>query len=197
MSNPRRRQITVWSLYSRSLSRKVGGQKSLEVRDTLSLARKAPGERRPNLNPAFVADMGKRLGLNFVPDGRGDRKKTFGPEDVFHYIYAVFHSPTYRKRYAEFLKIDFPSRAAHLGRELVRRSLCQSRRGAWSLCICSNLLKLAELYRAVIRSEGSEHWSRRVIPKYRCARRAGAGRRGRSRFEAGPGVYQQGRPAKT
>lgn len=33
---------------------------------------------------------------------------TFGPEDVFHYMYAVFHSPTYRKRYAEFLKIDFP-----------------------------------------------------------------------------------------
>jgi len=35
-------------------------------------------------------------------------KKTFGPEDIFHYIYAVFHSPQYRKRYAEFLKIDFP-----------------------------------------------------------------------------------------
>ncbi|MFO8079270.1 MAG: type ISP restriction/modification enzyme [Armatimonadota bacterium] len=33
---------------------------------------------------------------------------TFGPEDIFDYIYAVFHSPTYRERYAEFLKIDFP-----------------------------------------------------------------------------------------
>ena len=30
------------------------------------------------------------------------------PEDVFNYIYAIFHSPTYRSRYAEFLKIDFP-----------------------------------------------------------------------------------------
>lgn len=27
---------------------------------------------------------------------------------IFRYIYAVFHSPTYRGRYAEFLKIDFP-----------------------------------------------------------------------------------------
>ena len=27
---------------------------------------------------------------------------------MFHYIYAVFHAPTYRERYAEFLKIDFP-----------------------------------------------------------------------------------------
>ncbi|MBU1661978.1 MAG: hypothetical protein KKD28_10975, partial [Chloroflexi bacterium] len=33
---------------------------------------------------------------------------TFTPEDIFHYIYAIFHSPTYRIRYAEFLKIDFP-----------------------------------------------------------------------------------------
>ncbi|MFN9226472.1 MAG: type ISP restriction/modification enzyme, partial [Pseudanabaena sp.] len=30
------------------------------------------------------------------------------PEDIFNYIYATFHSPTYRQRYAEFLKIDFP-----------------------------------------------------------------------------------------
>jgi hypothetical protein len=46
--------------------------------------------------------------LKFVPDGKGDRAKTFGPEDVFAYMYAVFHSPTYRSRYGEFLKIDFP-----------------------------------------------------------------------------------------
>ena len=43
-----------------------------------------------------------------MPDGCGDLRKTFGSEGVFHYIYAVFHSPTYRSRYAEFLKIDFP-----------------------------------------------------------------------------------------
>ncbi|MDG4594667.1 MAG: hypothetical protein P9F75_03070 [Candidatus Contendobacter sp.] len=30
------------------------------------------------------------------------------PEGIFYYAYAVFHSPTYRTRYAEFLKIDFP-----------------------------------------------------------------------------------------
>jgi len=30
------------------------------------------------------------------------------PEAIFYYIYAIFHSPTYRTRYAEFLKIDFP-----------------------------------------------------------------------------------------
>ncbi|MES5814860.1 type ISP restriction/modification enzyme [Pseudoxanthomonas sp. Soil82] len=30
------------------------------------------------------------------------------PESIFHYAYAVLHSPGYRSRYAEFLKIDFP-----------------------------------------------------------------------------------------
>ncbi len=29
------------------------------------------------------------------------------PERAFHYIYAIMHSPTYRKRYVEFLTRDF------------------------------------------------------------------------------------------
>lgn len=30
------------------------------------------------------------------------------PKDLFDYIYAILHSPSYRERYKEFLKIDFP-----------------------------------------------------------------------------------------
>ena len=30
------------------------------------------------------------------------------PEDIFHYIYAILHSPAYRERYKDFLRIDFP-----------------------------------------------------------------------------------------
>ena len=33
---------------------------------------------------------------------------SFGPIDLLDYIYAVLHSPTYREKYKEFLKIDFP-----------------------------------------------------------------------------------------
>ncbi|MFH1639003.1 MAG: type ISP restriction/modification enzyme, partial [Chloroflexota bacterium] len=66
------------------------------------------GNRRPNLNPEFVKAFSEKLGLTFIEDGRGDLEETFGPEDIFNYAYAVFHSPTYRTRYAEFLKIDFP-----------------------------------------------------------------------------------------
>ncbi|MBN1139887.1 MAG: hypothetical protein JXM73_25165, partial [Anaerolineae bacterium] len=68
----------------------------------------APGGRRPNLAPEFIAALSETLGLRFVPDGCGDLLATFGPEDVLHYTYAVLHSPAYRTRYAGFLKIDFP-----------------------------------------------------------------------------------------
>jgi predicted helicase len=64
--------------------------------------------RRANLAPKFTAEFAAKLGLRFIGDGAGDLKKTFGPEDVFHYAYAVFHSPGYRARYAEFLRMDFP-----------------------------------------------------------------------------------------
>jgi len=65
-------------------------------------------ERKPNLSDDFIENFSGKLGMEFIPDGQGDCKKTFGPEDVFYYIYAILHSPTYRERYADFLKIDFP-----------------------------------------------------------------------------------------
>ena len=65
-------------------------------------------ERTPNLAPPFTGALADATGLRFMPDGRGDLDATFGPEDVFHYIYAVLHSPEYRRRYADFLKSDFP-----------------------------------------------------------------------------------------
>ncbi len=94
-----------------------------EAEDLFDTAEAGGGKRRANLSPEFIADFGKRLKLAFVPDGRGDLKKTFGPEDVFHYMYAVFHSPGYRARYAEFLKIDFP-RLPLPGDRALFRSLC-------------------------------------------------------------------------
>jgi len=64
--------------------------------------------RMPNLSGRFVDALTAKLGVQFVAEGPGNLRKTLGPEDVFHYAYAVFYSPTYRMRYAEFLKIDFP-----------------------------------------------------------------------------------------
>ncbi len=67
-----------------------------------------PGGRSNNLDQSLIATFSHHLQLAFAADGKGDLITSFGPEDMFHYIYAIFHSPTYRTRYAEFLKIDFP-----------------------------------------------------------------------------------------
>lgn len=55
--------------------------------------------RTPNLTPAFTAALRASL-------GNSNAEQT--PEECLHYIYAVFHSPSYRSRYAELLKMDFP-----------------------------------------------------------------------------------------
>lgn len=50
-------------------------------------------------SPNFNLDKLRKLTVNI-----GEQK----PEDLFDYIYAVLHSPSYREKYKEFLKIDFP-----------------------------------------------------------------------------------------
>ena len=65
-----------------------------------------PGEK---LNANFSAAFIRRLSEG-IQQGASTRRLPDGltPENIFHYAYAVFHSPGYRTRYAEFLKIDFP-----------------------------------------------------------------------------------------
>ena len=86
---------------------------------------------------AFTEALENATGLRYIPDGQGDLQSTFGPEDAFHYIYAVLHSPEYRRRYADFLKSDFPriplpqdraifTKLAALGAELVSLHLMES-----------------------------------------------------------------------
>ena len=100
----------------------------------------AHGNRVPNLDPAFVAEMAEKIGLAFDPHLAGRAHEittTFGPEDILAYIYAVFHCPAYRERYAEFLRIDFPRvpltgdpdlfrRLAALGRALLALHLMEA-----------------------------------------------------------------------
>ena len=76
-----------------------------------------------NFTSIFITELEKILNLIFIPDGQGDLKTTVGPEDIFHYAYAVFHSPTYRSRYAAFLKQDFP-RLPLTGDRVLFQQLC-------------------------------------------------------------------------
>jgi hypothetical protein len=79
--------------------------------------------RRPNFNRNLIGHLGDSLGLQFVTEGKGDLRQTFGPDDVLSYVYAILYSRTYRTRYAEFLKSDFPRIPSTSDRELFR-SLC-------------------------------------------------------------------------
>lgn len=65
-------------------------------------------DRVPNFAPAFVKAVREAVGLDSLTAGAGNLTETFGQEDIFHYIYSVLHSPEYRRRYADFLKSDFP-----------------------------------------------------------------------------------------
>lgn len=68
-----------------------------------------PRGEQKSLGPNFRRPTAEQLDLHDAPwDGRGDLVKTFGPRDLYDYIYAVLYSPGYRSRYAEFLKSDFP-----------------------------------------------------------------------------------------
>lgn len=64
-------------------------------------------ERTPNLNQEIVKKIAKKLGLTFTSE-KETTENTFAPIDILDYIYAVLHSPTYREKYKQFLKIDFP-----------------------------------------------------------------------------------------
>lgn len=64
-------------------------------------------KRTPNLNTEIVKQIAEKVGLAFTAE-KETTKGTFAPIDILDYIYAVLHSPSYREKYKEFLKIDFP-----------------------------------------------------------------------------------------
>lgn len=64
-------------------------------------------ERTSNLKAEIVNQISEKLGLTFINE-KETTENTFAPIDILDYIYAVLHSPTYREKYKEFLKIDFP-----------------------------------------------------------------------------------------
>jgi len=72
---------------------------------TLSLV-----ERTPNFTVHLADALKRQLG----------RGHPFTPEHVFGYIYAILHSPHYRQRHAELLRIGFPRVPFTASRDLFR-----------------------------------------------------------------------------
>lgn len=71
----------------------------------------------PNFSQSFLNALFTRLGM---PLSGEHLSADCNAEDILHYIYAIVHSPVYRGRYAEFLKIDFPRLPLPGGLELFR-----------------------------------------------------------------------------
>jgi len=86
----------VWPLYLLHEENQLLWQVGRHVVGTANIARK------------IVTFTTTGLNLKWCEHGCGNLTSSVGPEDIFHYAYAVFHSPGYRSRYAEFLKDDFP-----------------------------------------------------------------------------------------
>jgi len=89
----------------------------------------------PNFSRSFLSLLADSLNLKITSAHSFPTDLT--PESIFNYLYAILHSPTYRTRYAEFLKIDFPhiplpgglqsfQSLANLGSELVALHLLES-----------------------------------------------------------------------
>lgn len=129
------------------VARTVSSHKAMSAYDTNSVfplylaedsetsQRSLVSEQHINFSAPFLKSLASALSLQ--PTGPQGLPTSLTPEDIFNYIYAVFHSPGYRTRYAEFLKIDFPRvpltgshelfRAlAKLGCELVALHLLES-----------------------------------------------------------------------
>jgi predicted helicase len=91
--------------------------------DTLSQFSVEYSEKRSNFSKGYEREISSLVGVSAT-------HQPVSPIDLASYIYAILHAPQYRRRYAEFLKSDFPriptpgSRALFadlvpLGRELV------------------------------------------------------------------------------
>ena len=87
-------QSAIFPLY---IYPEINGQQTIEQSN----------ERKPNLKAEIVNQIAVNLGLTFTNE-KETAENTFAPIDILDYIYAVLHSPTYREKYKEFLKIDFP-----------------------------------------------------------------------------------------
>lgn len=61
------------------------------------------GTRMSNLSPDQMTILAKNLTAGY------------SPEEVLDYVYGVLYSPSYREKYAEYLKTDFPRVPAPLG----------------------------------------------------------------------------------
>jgi len=65
-------------------------------------------EQVHNFSSDFVDKWCATTKTRFVRSGYGDGEETTGPEDIFFWLYGLFYSPEYRRRYRSTLSQRFP-----------------------------------------------------------------------------------------
>ncbi|MFW6109803.1 MAG: type ISP restriction/modification enzyme [Patescibacteria group bacterium] len=104
---------------------KKGRHKSVKTLAIFDADESEYGNKKSNIAPKLFNALKNQFG-----------KKTT-PEDIFYYIYSILYSNTYREKYQEFLKIDFPripftadyeifKELTNLGKSLVNLHLLKS-----------------------------------------------------------------------
>ena len=88
---------------AKSVSKSAGHVNGMKVAEEL---RSGLAPCRGEVNPPF-GDIRSLAHSIFAVNGEAENFRPT-PEDVFNYIYGVLHTPGYREKYREFLKIDFP-----------------------------------------------------------------------------------------
>lgn len=87
-------QSAIFPLY---IYQELNGQENLRLSEN----------KITNFKSEIIKQIDNSLGLAFTNEEVRMENK-YNPTDLFNYIYAILHSPTYREKYKEFLKIDFP-----------------------------------------------------------------------------------------
>ncbi len=93
--------------------------------------------KKPNISETLLSKLSKAF--NKKPQ----------PEQIFNYIYAVLYSNTYRTKYAEFLKMDFPRIPFTSNHDLFEKLADFGKR-----LVDLHLLKSAELAHPIARFQG-------------------------------------------
>jgi type I restriction-modification system DNA methylase subunit len=126
------RQVKAGNLWNHCLSTNkiiessIISNKTSEINYLFPLYLYSNSDKKPNINPEFFRFISEKYNRELTP------------EEIFYYIYAVLYSPTYRKKYEEFLQYDFPripfvddyekfKNFSELGKELVELHLMRKR----------------------------------------------------------------------
>jgi len=103
----------------------------MEEKETLYELKKKQFEKAKKEAIQTQYEKIENINVNFRSFIDKKYNKIYSPEQILGYIYAILHSPTYREKYSDFLKTDFPripfcdnsedfEKISNMGAELVK-----------------------------------------------------------------------------